>query len=602
MNGALCVAGALMLVERLPATGTATGRARGVRFQALGADAPRRRRGARSLWSGDATGAAFSGGLAPALGVDRLSGVFLLMLGVVAVPPWCSPPGYLDCAGRSRAVAALTGALRRAVVVLLCARDSLTFLGAWELMTLVPAAIILVWRTDEDRARRSVFVYVAVTHLAGAGTWVALLVLADARRARRPALDASSSSRRAQSRSRRSSGSAPKAGVMPLHVWLPRAHPIAPAPRLGADERGDDQGRALRPDARARRVARPCSPSGSACRAGARGRVGASAGSSTRSSSTSSSGCSRFTRSRTSASSCSGSARRSSCARAGRPGLGGDRARRRAAAHAQPRRLQGAAVPRRRGVRARGRARSSSTGSAACCGGCRGRAARSSSARWRSPALPPLNGFASEWLTLQALLHLALTGSVGAGVAGAVALAALAATAALAVFCFVKVVGLVLLGAPRAQACADAVRRRWPMRAALVVLAGAVRRARRRCPGCSSAALARLAARAGAARRRRRPASARAPAALPTLGDRGRARRCWSPCCACGARAARAAPAPTWACGQLVEPALALDERRVHEAAAPRARGAAAAGARDRRADRGRRSCRRSPTAGACRT
>ena len=66
--------------------------------------------------------------------------------------------------------------------------------------------------------------------------------------------------------------------------------------------------------------------------------------------------------------------------------------------------------------------------------------------------LPPLNGFASEWLTLQALVHVPAYGHVGDGIAGAIALAALAATAALAVFCFVKVVGLVLLGAPRRAA------------------------------------------------------------------------------------------------------------------------------------------------------
>ena len=62
--------------------------------------------------------------------------------------------------------------------------------------------------------------------------------------------------------------------------------------------------------------------------------------------------------------------------------------------------------------------------------------------------LPPLNGFASEWLTLQALLHVPASGRIGDGLAGAIALAALAATAALAVLCFVKVVGLVLLGPP----------------------------------------------------------------------------------------------------------------------------------------------------------
>ena len=86
--------------------------------------------------------------------------------------------------------------------------------------------------------------------------------------------------------------------------------------------------------------------------------------------------------------------------------------------------------------------------------------------------LPPLNGFASEWLTLQALLHVTVYGDVWDGLAGAVALAILAATAALALFCFVKVVGLVLLGPSRSDAAAAAEEAPLPMRAALVLLAG----------------------------------------------------------------------------------------------------------------------------------
>ena len=124
--------------------------------------------------------------------------------------------------------------------------------------------------------------------------------------------------------------------------------------------------------------------------------------------------------------------------------------------------------------------------------------------------LPPLNGFASEWLTLQALLHVASYGHIGDGVAGAVALAALAATAALAVFCFVKVVGLVLLGPPRSDAAAAAEDAPLPMRAGLVFLAGV-------CvvlgvvPGCSSALS--LGSRPGRRACRPRPASSfRAPA------------------------------------------------------------------------------------------
>jgi hydrogenase-4 component B len=83
--------------------------------------------------------------------------------------------------------------------------------------------------------------------------------------------------------------------------------------------------------------------------------------------------------------------------------------------------------------------------------------------------LPPLNGFVSEWLTLQALLHVSSYGGVGGGVAGALAAAALGATAALAVLCFVKVVGLALLGRPRTAAVAAEAAA--PMRAAVVALA-----------------------------------------------------------------------------------------------------------------------------------
>jgi hydrogenase-4 component B len=87
--------------------------------------------------------------------------------------------------------------------------------------------------------------------------------------------------------------------------------------------------------------------------------------------------------------------------------------------------------------------------------------------------LPPLNGFASEWVTFQALLRIPATGSVPDGVAGALALAALAATAGLAVTCFVKVVGLVLLGPARTATPAPVREAPRGMVAPMVVLATA---------------------------------------------------------------------------------------------------------------------------------
>jgi hydrogenase-4 component B len=64
-------------------------------------------------------------------------------------------------------------------------------------------------------------------------------------------------------------------------------------------------------------------------------------------------------------------------------------------------------------------------------------------------AIPPLNGFASEWLTFQALLRSAELSPTALRVAFALCGAALALTAALAVTCFVKAFGMTFLGSAR---------------------------------------------------------------------------------------------------------------------------------------------------------
>jgi hydrogenase-4 component B len=64
-------------------------------------------------------------------------------------------------------------------------------------------------------------------------------------------------------------------------------------------------------------------------------------------------------------------------------------------------------------------------------------------------AIPPLNGFASEWLTFQALLRSVELSPFGLRTVFALCGAALALTAALAVTCFVKAFGMTFLGQPR---------------------------------------------------------------------------------------------------------------------------------------------------------
>jgi formate hydrogenlyase subunit 3/multisubunit Na+/H+ antiporter MnhD subunit len=71
-------------------------------------------------------------------------------------------------------------------------------------------------------------------------------------------------------------------------------------------------------------------------------------------------------------------------------------------------------------------------------------------------ALPPLNGFVSEWLTFQAILLSPQLPSWGLKFLVPAVGALLALSAALAAACFVKVFGITFLGRPRTPAAADA--------------------------------------------------------------------------------------------------------------------------------------------------
>jgi hydrogenase-4 component B len=85
--------------------------------------------------------------------------------------------------------------------------------------------------------------------------------------------------------------------------------------------------------------------------------------------------------------------------------------------------------------------------------------------------LPPLNGFVSEWLVYLGLIDATLACGPAAWAALAATIA-LGVTGALALACFVKVCGVVFLGAPRSNEAAGAHECGPAMRGAMVALAG----------------------------------------------------------------------------------------------------------------------------------
>jgi hydrogenase-4 component B len=86
-------------------------------------------------------------------------------------------------------------------------------------------------------------------------------------------------------------------------------------------------------------------------------------------------------------------------------------------------------------------------------------------------AIPPLNGFVSEWFTYQAIFDVAFKGGAAVQLFAGFGAVALALTGALAVTCFVKAYGVTFLGASRSAAASKAKEVPMPMKVSMVLLA-----------------------------------------------------------------------------------------------------------------------------------
>ena len=167
--------------------------------------------------------------------VTPLSAWFLMVLGLVAIPVAVYSAGYFDHAippSRMAFVCAGFNVLLGAVEMVFVANGVLAFLFAWELMTLATAA--LVASEHEIRATRvAAYLYLVMSHV-GTGCLVAgfLVLTAKAGSASFPALLAGhlvSGPLRTGLFGLFFVGFGVKAGIIPLHVWLPEAHPAAPS-------------------------------------------------------------------------------------------------------------------------------------------------------------------------------------------------------------------------------------------------------------------------------------------------------------------------------------------------------------------------------------
>jgi formate hydrogenlyase subunit 3/multisubunit Na+/H+ antiporter MnhD subunit len=166
--------------------------------------------------------------------VDALSGFFLLLLGGVSFGISLAAAGYFrGSETRSTGLICLQcHVFLASMAFVLIADDAYLFMVAWESMALSSYFLVTAEHHSEQN-RRAGFLYLLVAHLGAISILLCFGVLHggfgdytfDAlRRAELTAFWASVAFALAFF------GFGAKAGMLPLHVWLPEAHPAAPSP------------------------------------------------------------------------------------------------------------------------------------------------------------------------------------------------------------------------------------------------------------------------------------------------------------------------------------------------------------------------------------
>jgi hydrogenase-4 component B len=169
------------------------------------------------------------------LRVDALGGLFVAVSGAVVALAALYGVGY---AGRghgpgTRGVLAALPAFAVALVLVPCAASVPTFLVLWELMALTSLILVVAGHRRRSAVREAGWWYAVMTQLGFVALLVAMTVYAAA------AGGDSFAVLRAAHLSPVSgsivfvllfAGFGSKSGLVPVHVWLPRAHPEAPSP------------------------------------------------------------------------------------------------------------------------------------------------------------------------------------------------------------------------------------------------------------------------------------------------------------------------------------------------------------------------------------
>ncbi|HEU4913860.1 MAG TPA: proton-conducting transporter membrane subunit [Candidatus Saccharimonadales bacterium] len=170
------------------------------------------------------------------LRVDQLAAFFIFVISLVALLCSAYGIGYVKEYYKRYNIGALGffyNAFILGMLLVVTAANGLWFLAAWEIMSLA-SYFLVVYDRDSAQNIRAGFMYLVMTHVGAAFILLSLLVLYHYNHSFDfAAISAAASSMPALSLGlvfvMMFIGLGTKAGIVPLHVWLPSAHPAAPS-------------------------------------------------------------------------------------------------------------------------------------------------------------------------------------------------------------------------------------------------------------------------------------------------------------------------------------------------------------------------------------
>jgi hydrogenase-4 component B len=167
------------------------------------------------------------------LQLDALGAVFVVASALVAIPASLYGIGYCRHGVGNRAVQATYPVFVWTLLMVPVAGSASTFLVIWELMALSSLLLVLAEHRRDPVVRSAGRWYAAMTHLGLVAILLAFFLLAsrtgDSFAAMRAGARGLSPLTASTVFALALVGFGSKAGVVPLHVWLPRAHPEAPS-------------------------------------------------------------------------------------------------------------------------------------------------------------------------------------------------------------------------------------------------------------------------------------------------------------------------------------------------------------------------------------